>query len=278
MLNAVPSGRTPFRAAVLGSPVSHSLSPVIHQAGYAAAALHDWCYERIECTVDELEPFVASRDEQWAGLSVTMPLKEQALAIADDATDVARVLGSANTLVLRDGRRVADNTDAPGMVDALADALLPSHPHIAILGAGGTARAALAAAVSLGAEEVSVYARRLEAIGRLEPVASQLGVRLRAVPWRDAAEAGRADLVISTVPAVAATSADIAWRDDCMLFDVVYDPWPTPLATAAAAAGCRVINGLELLLAQGVRQFELFCGVPAPASHMRRALYASVGK
>src|SRR5699024_7146177 len=116
VLNAVPSGRTPFRAAVLGSPVSHSLSPVIHQAGYAAAALHDWCYERIECTVDELEPFVASRDEQWAGLSVTMPLKEQALAIADDATDVARVLGSANTLVLRDGRRVADNTDAPGMV------------------------------------------------------------------------------------------------------------------------------------------------------------------
>lgn len=270
-------GRTPFRAAVLGSPVSHSLSPVIHEAGYAATGLTHWRYDRIECAEDELEALVASFGPEWAGLSVTMPLKERALAIADEPTDIAAAIGSANTLLRRDGRLIADNTDAPGMVDALAAVDVATHPHVAILGAGGTARAALAAAAQLEAESVTVYARRPEAIARLEPVADSLGLGLNAAAWHEAAASGQADLVVSTAPAKAAPT-QVDWRTGCVLFDVIYDPWPTPLATRATTAGCLVVDGLELLLAQGVRQFELFCGVEAPTQKMRAALHARVGR
>jgi shikimate dehydrogenase len=261
------------RAAVLGKPVAHSLSPVIHNAGYAAAGLAGWSYVAIECAEAELPGLVAGLGPEWAGLSLTMPLKEVALAVADAASPLATTLGAANTLIRRDGGWFAENTDAGGVCDALRGAGVARAETVAVLGAGGTARAALAAARDLGASSVTVYARRATAVDELRPVASALGLRVSHVDFAAAAEA-TADVVISTVPAGAADplATALRWPPATVLLDVLYHPWPTPLAAAAAAAGCRVVSGLDMLLGQAVRQFELFTGVPAPVVAMRAAL------
>lgn len=260
------------QAAVLGSPVSHSLSPVIHRAGYRALGLTDWSYSAIECGQDELAGLLAGVDETWAGFSVTMPLKTTALRIADSAGETATVLAAANTLV-RSGRGWhAENTDAGGMVDALAECGVTRVERPAILGAGGTARAALWAAAALNATQVVVYARRRAAIEELRPIASRLGVELAAADWSGVKTAAESDLVVSTVPKGVIDGRCIAWSPATVLFDVLYDPWPTPLAAAAQEAGCRVLSGLDLLLAQAVRQFELFTGRTAPVAAMREAL------
>jgi shikimate dehydrogenase len=260
------------RAAVLGKPVAHSLSPVLHNAGYAAAGLTGWRYTAIECAEAELSDVVAGLGPQWAGLSLTMPLKEVALAVADHVGPVAAAIGAANTLLPRPDGWYAENTDAPGMVDALRAVGMSTVDNVAVLGAGGTARAALAAAQHLGAARVTVYARRAEAVDALCPVAERLGLRLVPGDYADAAGCGRADLVISTVPKGVADGLAVSWRPATVLFDALYDPWPTPLASSAQAAGCPVVSGLELLLYQAVRQFTLFTGVPAPVDEMRSAL------
>jgi shikimate dehydrogenase len=144
-----------------------------------------------------------------------------------------------------------------------------------VLGAGGTARAALAAARDLGASAVTVYARRPAAVDELRPVAERLGLRLGYAGFAGAAGCGRADLVISTVPKGVADRLEVAWRPGTVLFDALYDPWPTPLAARAEAAGARIVSGLDLLLTQAVHQFVLFTGVPAPVDAMRAALRAA---
>ncbi|HYN95232.1 MAG TPA: shikimate dehydrogenase, partial [Pilimelia sp.] len=136
-----------MRAAVLGKPIAHSLSPVIHNAGYAAAGLAGWSYTALECAESELADLVAGLGPEWAGLSVTMPCKEVALRVAGTASPVAAAVGAANTLVRRlDGSWHADNTDVPGMVSVLRAAAVPAGAAVTVLGAGGTARAAVAAA------------------------------------------------------------------------------------------------------------------------------------
>lgn len=266
-----------MRAAVLGKPIEHSLSPVIHNAGYVAAGLHDWTYTRHECDAPALARFVDSLDATWAGLSLTMPLKEIALSVADEATPVAEAIGAANTLVLRGGRRIADNTDAPGIMDALAEIGMHEADEVAVLGAGGSARGALAAAHALGASTVRVYARRREAVAELEPVAAALGLRLRAGSWDEAVHVGDADLVIATVPKGATDDLRPIWKPGAVLFDILYDPWPTALAAAAELQGVRVLDGLALLLAQAVRQWTQFTGLDeAPVTAMREALYGAV--
>jgi shikimate dehydrogenase len=248
---------------------------VLHNAGYAAAGLTDWSYTAIECTEVELASLVARLDPEWAGLSLTMPLKEVALRVADEVDPVAAALGAANTLVRRDSGWYATNTDAPGMVDALGAVGLSTVERVAVLGAGGTARAALAAARSLGATEVTLFARRPAARDELRPVAEHLGLPLAYRDFGEAAACAGADLVISTVPSGAAGRLAVPWRPGTVLFDALYHPWPTPLATSAAAAGCRIVSGLDLLLAQAVHQFVLFTGVQAPVAAMREALFAS---
>ena len=266
------------RAGVLGRPIGHSLSPVIHNAGYAAACLDGWSYDAHECAEADLAAFVASLDGSWAGLSLTMPLKEIALDVADEVAPVCSAIGAANTLLrLPDGTWRAENTDAPGMVDALLSAGVSTVERVSILGAGGTARAALAAARDLGANAVTVVARRPEAIEELDPVAADLGLDLIGTDWASAAEAGDADVVVSTVPRGVADplAAIMRWRASGVLFDAVYDPWPTPLASSATMAGLHVVSGLDLLLAQAVHQFVLFTGVDAPVAEMRAALVAA---
>lgn len=261
------------RAAVLGLPVSHSLSPALHNAGYAAAGLDaSWQYTAVDCAEGELAAFVEGLDETWRGLSLTMPLKEVALTVADRVDPLARALGAANTLVRDADGWTAYNTDAPGITDALRRAGAQRMDRMAILGGGGTARAALGAAADLGAE-VTLYVRRPEAGEDLRPVAHALGVPMTVETWGRAADAAASDVVVSTVPKGGADALAVgAWTAPTVVFDVVYDPWPTPLAEAARRAGCPIVSGLDLLLAQGVRQFELFTGVPAPVEAMRAAL------
>ncbi|WP_410814227.1 shikimate dehydrogenase [Micromonospora sp. 067-2] len=266
------------RVAVLGKPVAHSLSPVLHTAGYAAAGLTGWSYTRIECAAAELPDLVAGLGPEWAGLSVTMPGKEAALAVADAASPIAAAVGAANTLVRRpDGSWCADNTDVGGMVDVLTGAGVGPGATMTVLGAGGTARAALAAAARLAVVSVAVVARRPAAVDELRPVADAVGVTLTAGAWADAPEHLGAKVVVSTVPkGVADPLTDaVAWSPGAVFFDALYDPWPTPLATSALAAGLRVVSGLDLLLAQAVGQFELFTGVAAPVDAMRQALAAA---
>jgi shikimate dehydrogenase len=267
------------RAAVCGKPIGHSLSPVIHTAGFAAAGLLSWTYTAIECAEAELPGLVTGLGPEWAGLSLTMPLKEVALTLAAAASPVATAIGAANTLVRRpDGTWFADNTDVPGMVRVLGDAGLASGPSVTVLGGGGTARAALAAAAQLGAADVTVVTRRPEAREELAPAAAALGVTITGVEWADAPAAFDADAVISTVPkgAADALATAVKWRPGTVLFDAIYDPWPTPLAAAAARHGVPVVSGLDLLLAQALGQFEQFTGVrPAPEAAMRAALTAA---
>jgi shikimate dehydrogenase len=263
---------------VLGKPISHSLSPVLHNAGYMAAGLWHWSYTALECAESELGDHVSRLGPEWGGLSLTMPLKEVALVVADRVSPVAGALGAANTLVRQTDGWYAENTDAPGMVDAVRDVGVSTVDSVAVFGAGGTARAALAAAADLGATRVTVHARRREAVEQLRPIAERFGLRLSPGEFTDAGAAGAADLVISTVPKGVADVLDVRWRPTTVLFDAVYDPWPTPLAASAAAAGCPIVSGLDLLLAQAVRQFTLFTGAAAPVEEMRTALHQAVAQ
>jgi shikimate 5-dehydrogenase len=253
---------------------------VIHNAGFAAAGLSGWAYTAIECAEAELPDLVAGLGPEWAGLSLTMPLKEAGLRLAADASPTASAAGAANTLVRRaDGAWRADNTDVAGMVRVLREAGPGFRtPVLTVLGGGGTARAALVAAAELGAQVVTLVTRRPSAFDELAPVADALGLPLARQDWAGAAGAFDADAVISTVPKGAADhlAGAVAWRPGTVLFDAIYDPWPTPLAADALAHDIPVVSGLDLLLAQALSQFEQFTGVrPAPEEAMRAALLAS---
>ncbi len=262
------------RAAVLGRPIAHSLSPVIHNAGYAALGLTDWSYTAIECDEAGLPGLVAGLGPEWAGLSLTMPLKEAALTVATEVAPLAATVGAANTLVRRPGGWYATNTDVDGMAALLTEAGIGGGARFTILGAGGTARAAVAAASRLAAASVTVVARRQFAIEELAAAAADLGLPLMPALWPDAHAALDADVVISTVPKGVADPLAINanWHPETILFDALYDPWPTPLADSAARAGCRILSGLDLLLAQALGQFRLFTGAEPPVDAMRDAL------
>lgn len=268
-----------MRAAVLGSPVDHSLSPVLHTAAYRALGLEGWRYDRHECDEAGLPGLVNGLGPEWAGLSLTMPLKRVALAVADEVSPLARATGAANTLVLLGGRRVAHNTDVAGIVAALTDA--PAGRAV-VLGAGGTAQAALAALHERGVHRVDVLVRDLTRTEELRAAADRSGVSPTITdalsdPVRASAAIRGADVVISTLPRGAADLLTGPGAGTVVL-DVVYAPWPTPFAASAAAAGARVVSGLEMLLHQAVAQVALMTGSPGPVAAMRAALDAAVAE
>jgi shikimate dehydrogenase len=264
------------RAAVLGSPVAHSLSPVLHTAAYSALGLTGWSYGRRECTEGELAGFVAGLGAEWAGLSLTMPLKRVALDVADSASELAVAVGAANTLVFGPTGRYADNTDVLGMVDALREAGVSRIGSAVVLGAGGTAQAALAALARLGERAPTVVVRDAARARPLLETAERLGVAVTLRGWTDEGLLDGADVVVSTVPRGAADALTGARRGGGVVFDVVYAPWPTPLASWALAAGGRVVSGLDLLLHQAGHQVRLMTGSPPPLDVMRVALHAAV--
>ena len=267
----------PRRAAVLGSPIEHSLSPVLHTAAYAALGLAHWSYTAIECDEAGLPALIASCDGQWAswgGLSLTMPLKRAVLPLLDRTEPVAVEAGGANTVVFAGGQRHGYNTDVPGMVAALAEAGVTAPAGATILGAGATACAALAALRETGLESAAVLVRDRGRAGDLLAAAGRLGMEVDLRPFGSEVRDG--DLLVSTVPAGAADFyAERAWASrpgPAAVLDVVYAPWPTPLAQAAAKSGAIVVSGFDLLLHQAARQVELMTGLePAPLTRMRAA-------
>jgi shikimate dehydrogenase len=268
------------RAAVLGKPVQHSLSPVLHAAAYAALGLDGWDYGKHECAEDELAGFVAGLGPEWAGLSLTMPLKRVALEIADEITPAAAAIGAANTLVFRGpagGGTLAANTDVIGIVEALREVGVRQVERAVVLGAGGTAQAALESLRLLGESAPTVLVRDTARTTELRATAERLGVRPRILDGLPTRPLPDADVVISTLPSgVADAYTDTVWAPGTVVVDVVYDPWPTPLAASALASGCRVANGLDVLLHQAVDQVTLMTGRRGPVQDMRAALDAAL--
>ena len=266
------------RAAVLGSPVAHSLSPALHLAGFAAAGLTGWTYERIECDGERLPGLVAAAGPEWVGYSVTMPGKAAAAAVADARSPRVTELGVANTLYRGPSGWHAENTDVDGVTGALrAVGLAPQ--RVLLLGGGGTARSVVAGLAEMGVRELILAGRRPESTAGCVDLAGRLGVPVTVCGLDQdsvmAAAAGT-DLVVSTVPAGAADHLAGAVATVPALFDVVYHPWPTPLA-AASPSGRVTVTGLDMLLHQAFRQFEVFTGRPAPRAEMRAGLLVASG-
>ncbi|MDW4918600.1 shikimate dehydrogenase [Streptomyces californicus] len=254
-----------MQLAVLGSPIGQALSPVLHRAAFQALGL-DWTYHAIDCTPDRLASFLGELDDTWAGLSLTMPLKQSVVPLLDRASDTVVRTGAANTIVVSDGQLIGENTDLYGMTQALSDAGVTTACGVTVLGAGATACTALAAAHELGCDRATVIARNAgRARQFLGPAAERIGVKVRITPWTTAPAHLEAELVISALPPGAADELAPLWKPAAgTLMDVLYRPWPTPLAQAAATAGRRVIGGLPMLVHQAARQVELQTKCPRP--------------
>jgi shikimate dehydrogenase len=275
---------------VLGSPIAHSLSPVLHAAAYRELGLTDWTYEAIECDEPGLPRLLATLGPEWAGLSLTMPLKRAVLPLLDRPDPLVTDVGAANTVLLAGGSRAGYNTDVPGMITALAEAGVTLTGPVLMLGGGATACSALAALRRGGAAAVTVAVRNPATAGPLREVAGRCGIQVRLVAFgpgqrstwlgeqRDRAQPWR--LVLSTVPGGAADEyADLIATGQLAadaVFDVLYHPWPTRIAAAASAAGASVIGGFELLLHQAAGQVRLMTGAAAPVAAMRAAGLAAL--
>ncbi|MFJ5803211.1 shikimate dehydrogenase [Streptomyces decoyicus] len=262
------------RAAVLGSPIAHSLSPVLHRAAYRELGLSEWTYDRHEVGEAALPAFMERLDATWAGLSLTMPLKRAVIPLLDEISATAASVEAVNTVVLAaDGRRLGDNTDIPGMLAALRERGVRQVERASVLGAGATASSALAALSRICTGEVTAYVRSRTRADEMRGWGERLGVTVRTAAWEDAAAAFEAPLTIATTPAgtTDALAAAVPERPGT-LFDVLYEPWPTTLATAWAARGGAVVGGLDLLVHQAVLQVEQMTGrSPAPLAAMRTA-------
>jgi len=264
-----------MRAAVLGSPIGHSLSPVLHRAAYRALGLTAWTYDAIDCDEADLPGLLDGCGPDWAGLSLTMPLKRAVLPLLDKADPLVTEVGGANTVIFAAGARHGHNTDVPGMITALAAAGVSGSGPVLILGAGATACSALAALRGLGVADVTVAVRDPARAADLEAAAGRLGMPVRLADFGGRPPGSRWQLLISTVPAGAADSyAERILRGDLVpsaVLDVVYHPWPTRLAAAAEGTGAALVLGFELLLHQAARQVELMTARTAPTAAMRRA-------
>ncbi|UWX95879.1 shikimate dehydrogenase [Arthrobacter zhaoxinii] len=261
----------PRRAAVLGHPIGHSKSPLLHRAAYAHLGF-ECSYEAIDVREAEAAEFVASLRGQagWTGLSVTMPLKAVMVTQMDEVRPLVQALGVLNTVTFSrtdsGPRLTGHNTDVPGIVGALRHAGTRRRPRAVVLGAGGTACAAVAALAELDADGVDVCARRFPeaAAGRagVREAGLATGVTVRPRPWEEAAAAcSAADVVICTLPPHGADglAEEIsAVRPDAVLLDAAYDPWPSRLASAWSGLGGTVAPGIEMLLYQAVEQVKLF--------------------
>ncbi|MCY7401090.1 MAG: shikimate dehydrogenase [Nocardioides sp.] len=271
------SGR---RCAVLGDPIFHSLSPVLHRAGYEALGLA-WTYDAhrvpaggLPAFLDGLSPDGLSLDgldDSWRGLSLTMPLKREAVGLVDRLTDRARLAGAVNTIVIDGGVRLGDNTDLPGAVAAIREHTTTPLASATVLGGGATATSIGLALIELGVTSVRLLVRD-------EARAAETSAALTAHPAApavivaplDADGVLAADILVSTIPAEAQTDVLVARCARVpVVFEALYEPWPTPLARAV---GDRVlVSGLDLLVHQAVLQFELFTGQQAPLEAMRTA-------
>ena len=265
-------------AAVLGAPIAHSLSPVLHAAAYDALGLTDWHYSAVQCAESELLVTLHRLDDEGlAGVSLTMPLKRAVLPMLARADRLVDDVGAANTVLFGGvaGEWWGANTDVGGLVAALRHHGISKPPQrVCVLGGGATAASTLAALRDLGVPAAVVVVRRPESTAELLDAAARLQVAVDVLPWADAAGVvSSSDLVVATTPAGATDglAALVTPRGDALLFDVVYSPWPTELAAAWQRAGGRVAGGLDLLVEQAALQVKLMTGRDAPVDAMRAA-------
>jgi shikimate dehydrogenase len=254
---------------VCGWPVAHSRSPQMHNAALAAVGLDDWRYLRLPLPPDLFAETVRALPAAgFRGANVTIPHKQAALALADEASEAARAIGAANTLTFEGGAIVADNTDAPGLLDSLPEPA--AGRTVLILGAGGAGRAAAWAMKAAGAADVQVWNRDGE---RALALAADLGVRAVTRPER-------ADIVINCTSVglsdPAATFKALPVQADelgagSLVVDMVYRAGGTHLLDVARARGAGVVDGLEILVNQGAASFERWTGMEAPREAMRVA-------
>lgn len=273
---------------MIGSPIGHSKSPLLHAAAYRALGIH-CSYEAIDVDEPDLDRFVdgVRASPGWRGLSVTMPLKAGVAALVDRTTEPATTLGVVNTVVVEGAGSVltGHNTDVAGVAQALAAAGVRTPGRAVILGGGGTSAAAVAGLARLGAETARIVVRRPETAGELRRIGADLGIAVEIVAWHEAdASVKVADVVISTLPprgadALAASlTADVGFRTDGTLLDVAYDPWPSSVAAAWQRAGGRIVPGLDMLLHQAVEQVALFFPeVPQDRDSVLNAMCDAVG-
>lgn len=263
------------RLAVLGDPIAHSMSPQLHLAAAEALGLR-WQYDRWRIPAGHLAASLSARGAGWRGVSVTAPLKAEALAFADSASALASRTNAANTLVFdgpdSDARAYADNTDVAGVRAALAArGIVRIEEPVDVLGAGGTAASVVAALFGLGARLVRVRARRATASAALVARATAwttgedghpplgAGARIEAGDLHEWRPDRSTRFVADTVPGGFATRAG-APDPEAVLFSAAYSPWPTPLATMWEASGGTVVSGAEMLLHQAIVQDRLFTG------------------
>ncbi len=264
-----------IRCGVRGSPIEHSLSPVLHRAAYRALGLTDWSYDRARVEADELATHVRVLDESWRGLSLTMPLKEVAFDVVRQASAVATRVGAINTLIREGDDWIGHNTDVHGIVEALREAGIGTVHSAVLVGAGATARSALAALAELGTVQVSFMVRQAVRPGTLA-FARDLGLDAVTVPlghWPYGA-----DLVVSTVPATAYAGLLGALPEanhGSAVLDCIYGDGPSPLLGVAKELGYAVVDGTEMLLHQAGEQVRLMTRHPAPLEAMRAALHAA---
>lgn len=268
-----------MRCAVLGDPIDHSLSPVLHRAGYAAVGvpeLSDWEYDARRVKSGHLPVFLDTLDASWRGLSLTMPLKREAMALVGDrissVSHRARTAGAVNTLVRTSYGWAGDNTDLPGSVNAIRERHEGDLRRAVILGAGATAASTGLALASLGVTDITLLARDADRAAETARVLSEAGAEVLVQPLELRVDLGESGILVSTVPVEAQTDSLVRrWSQAPVLFDVVYDPWPTPLVAALREAGRTVITGLDLLVHQAALQFGLFTSQAAPLEAMREA-------
>jgi shikimate dehydrogenase len=283
------------RLGVLGWPVAHSRSPAMHNAALAALGLRDWHYQRLPVPPELFaETTRALGGAGFLGANVTIPHKKAALTLADEPSATARAIGAANTLTFKEGAIVAENTDAPGLIAAMTrawgggdaharDAAASGEPSsspvggrgVLVLGAGGSARAAVWALIDAGASEVSVWTRTPQ---RAAELARELGARAVQAPVP-------ADILVNCTSVGLQRSAtevhdplqELGLTSDRVgeyshVVDLVYSDAPTPLLAAAERAGAHTLGGLDILLAQGALSLEGWTGLKVPRDVMRGAL------
>ena len=251
--------------AVLGSPIAHSKSPALHSAAYRTLQLN-WDYTRVELTANHLLQFIETLDIDWLGLSLTMPLKEEALRIANEKSPLAFATGVANTLLRTTTGWTAFNTDVFGIQRAVSAAIEGAPKRVVIVGSGATAASAVFAAHGLFSEaKITVVSRNAKTATALQKRAASNGIKIATASMRKLrAQLSRADLAISTLPAGALDESATKlprnpfFRPAGILLDVAYDPWPSELAKAFEAKHARVITGVEMLIWQAIAQIRIF--------------------
>lgn len=269
-------------AAVIGSPIRHSLSPVIHRAAWVQLGIDGWEYRRLESDGDSLPGLIAGLGDDCAGLSVTMPCKQAIMALLDVIDPLASAVGAVNTLVPSSGILAGFNTDVTGISSAVRRACsmanVPLPRSALVLGARATASSALAGLGELGITASTVAARRFGGPGSVVAAASRLGVSIEQVLWSDLEAVERVahgvDLIISTLPACAANplAERLNVREGQILLDVVYAPRQTALRSTFEKAGGIVAEGTDMLVYQAAAQVQLMTGRSPDTGVMRDAL------